>query len=73
MPLKVKSKNQIVAVTLCDFGDPLRRDELHYHFSVNTAKKAYNNIRNIYHGIYGWRVWQETLSDHTVINDTNKE
>jgi hypothetical protein len=41
------------------------------HFSVDTAKKAYNKIRNIYHGIHGWRVWQETLPDHNVINDTN--
>jgi hypothetical protein len=71
MSLKGKSKDQVVAVTLCDFGDALRKDELRYHFSVDTAKKAYNKIRNIYHGIHGWRVWQETLPDHNVINDTN--
>ena len=71
--LKEKRKDRAVAVTLCDFGDALRKDELHYHFSVDAAKKAYNRIRSIYHGIHGWRVWQEILSDHTVINDTNKE
>ena len=73
MSLKGKSKDRVVAVTLCDFGDALRKDDLHYHFSVDAAKKAYNKIRSIYHGIHKWRVWQETLPDHTVINDTKKE
>jgi hypothetical protein len=73
MSLKGKNKGLIAVVTLCDFGDALRKEELQYHFSVDASKKAYKKIRSIYHGIHGWRVWQELRPSNVIINDTNKE
>jgi hypothetical protein len=60
------------AITLCNFGNAHRRTVLQKHLSENTAKKSFKRIQNIYHGIHGWRVWQETFPDQTVINDTIK-
>lgn len=65
-------RSKIFAViTLCDFGDSGRVDVLQYHLSEESAKRAYEKIRKIYHEINGWRVWQEVRSSH-IINDTSK-
>ena len=60
------------AVTLCNFGNAHRRTVLRKHLSEDTARRAFKKIQNIYNGIHGWRVWQETLPYQSVINDTIK-
>lgn len=70
MSLKGIKKNQFVAVTLCDFGDPERRTIIRTHFSRDAADRAFKRIARIYTGIHGWRCWQEDRFSRSVFNDT---
>lgn len=62
-----KKKNEWVAITLCDFGDPKRRFELRHHYSVDAAIRAFKDICKIY-GKGNERCWQETREGE-VFND----
>ena len=72
MSVKGMGKNDYVAVTMCDFGDPERKDIIRTHFSREAANRAFRKIANIYNGIHGWRCWQETRWSGVVFNDTGR-
>lgn len=69
MSVRGKKRDDWVALTLTDFGDPARREVLRHHFSVEAAYRAWVGILKIYDA--PWRekarVWQETR-DGQVIN-----
>jgi hypothetical protein len=74
MSVAGKKKDEWVAITLCDFGDPNRREILRHHFSVDSAILAFKQIEKIYgrnrltNG--NGRVWQETRCG-SIINDND--
>jgi hypothetical protein len=57
MSVKGKMQDEWEFRTLCDFGDPSRREVVRYHFSFLAAMRAYPGISKIY-GRLG-RCWQE--------------
>ncbi|NDD52321.1 hypothetical protein EBZ39_00315 [bacterium] len=58
MSVEGKSKNDWCAVTLCDFGEPGRRDVISRHFFMETALRGFKRINQVY-GRAGWNCWQE--------------
>jgi hypothetical protein len=63
MSVQGKKRNEWVALTLTDFGDPNRREVLRHHFSVEAAYRAWEPICKIYTAPWRdgkYRVWQET-------------
>lgn len=73
MSVKGKTRDEWVAVTLTDFGDPTSRQELRHHYSLPAAARAWDGIIKIYGrpwpGRKPSRVWQETR-DGKVINES---
>lgn len=70
MSVEGKHKDEWVAVTLCDFGQPDRREPVTHHYSIDTALRAWKrNERLRQH--WGGRFWQETR-DGQILNDTAK-
>jgi len=69
MSVKDKKDCDWVAVTLCNFGDPGRRETVTKHYSVDAALRAFSKTEKIY-GRNG-RCWQEDR-DGLVINDNGK-
>ena len=70
MSVEGKSKDEWVAVTLCDFGDPSRREPVRHHYSLECAIRAWKKGAT-QRRIWGGRFWQETREGQ-VLNDTNK-
>lgn len=48
MSVKGKRRDEWVAQTLTDFGDPNRRDVLRRHFSVEAGHNSFKGILKIY-------------------------
>jgi hypothetical protein len=69
MSVKGKRKDEWVARTLTNFGDPTRKEVLRNHFTERAAYRAWEDILKIY-GREGDRVWQETRDGQT-INDSS--
>jgi hypothetical protein len=73
MSVQGKKKDDWVAVTLTDFGDPSRREVLRHHFSVEAAYRAWLGISKTYKmtwpGRQKSRVWQEIRSGD-IINES---
>lgn len=67
MSVSGKSKHEWVAVTLCDFGTPGRRESIRNHFTMEAAYRAFNDLCKVY-GREGWRCWQETR-DGDLVNE----
>lgn len=67
MAVAGKGLHEWEAVTLCDFGNPTRRDPIRDHYSIEAALRAFKKISKIYGGM--GRCWQETREGE-IINDT---
>lgn len=70
MSVRGMKETDWVAVTLCDFNDPSRRESIRTHYSIDAAVRAFKNLNKIY-GDMG-RCWQETREGE-VINDNRAE
>lgn len=71
MSVAGKKKHEFVAQTLCDFGDPTRREVIRDHFSLEAAFRAFDDLKKIYGRKdlgRNERCWQETV-DGEIIND----
>lgn len=66
MSVSGKGLHEWVAVTLCDFGDPLKTMPIRDH-SLEAAMNAFKGLSRTY-GKCG-RCWQETREGE-IINDT---
>lgn len=69
MSVAGKKKHEWVAVTLCDFGQNGRREEIRHHYSIDAALNSFKEICKIY-GKKPERCWQETR-DGELINDNS--
>lgn len=49
MSVKGKTRDQIVAVTCTDHGEPGRRDVVREHYSFAAACRAYQGLWDTYH------------------------
>ena len=76
MSVQGKKRNEWVALTLTDFGDPSRREVLRHHFSVEAAYRAWEPICKTYTAPWsnnrGQRVWQETREGDIINEDYNR-
>jgi hypothetical protein len=71
MSVQGKKRDEWVALTLTDFGDPNRREVLRHHFSVEAAYRAWESICKTYTAPWsnrGQRVWQE-IKGGDIINE----
>lgn len=69
MSVKGKRKDEWVAQTLTNFGDPNRKEVIRNHFTERAAHKAWEGILKIYKR-EGDRIWQET-KEGQIINDSS--
>jgi hypothetical protein len=74
MSVQGKKRNEWVALTLTDFGDPARREVLRHHFTTESAYRAFPGILKIYTAPALFkdktsRVWQETREGE-ILNDS---
>ena len=61
MSWKGRKGNECEVITYCDFGDPNRKEELTRHKNLDTAKRQFRRIKQIYTDIHGWDCWQEDV------------
>lgn len=66
-----RKKDDWEYITLCDFGDYLRRHIVRHHFSLQAALNAYEDLKKIY-GQNSERCWQEDREGN-IINDNHNE
>lgn len=64
-----RHKSDWEAITLCNFGDPTRREIIARHYSILAALNQYKKIEKIY-GRNSFRCWQET-KEGAIINDND--
>jgi len=75
MSVQGKKRDEWVALTLTDFGDPNRREVLRHHFSVEAAYRAWESICKTYTAPWsnrGQRVWQEIKGGDIINEDYNR-
>lgn len=58
MSVAGKTKDDWIAQTFCDFGEPGRKDVITQHFFIETAKRGFQRVSKIY-SQQGWHCWQE--------------
>lgn len=70
MSVQGKKRNDWVAATLTDFGEPGRRYIIRHHYSMESMYRAWNRLSKIYSapwvGDPGSRVWQETREGEVI-------
>lgn len=71
MSVAGKTKDEWIAQTFCDFGEPGRRTVLTQHFFLETAKRGFQRTKKIY-SAHGWHCWQEDRAGN-VINGERPE
>ena len=78
MSVAGKSKDDWVAATFTDFGEKIRKDLLRHHFSIQSALRAYKELKKIYgpnshsNTAKPCRIWQETRSGE-ILNDSDND
>lgn len=65
MPVAGKTKDEWVAQTFCDFGQPGRKTALANHFSIEAAIRRFKHIHKIY-ARDDWTCWQEDRAGNVI-------
>jgi hypothetical protein len=64
----LKEKHGYKAATMCDFGQSGKEHIVRGHKTVANAHRAYRRIWNIYHHLWGFKVWIIEFDDSKRIN-----